>query len=61
MWSDLHTRGTAVRQALAFAAIGFATLLGGCISDGLIARVPSMASALTGLNRRGTYAAAGRA
>ena len=38
MWSDLHTRGTAVRQALAFAAIGFATLLGGCVPDGLMAQ-----------------------
>jgi len=40
MWSDLHTRGTAVRQALAFAAIGFATLLGGCVPDGLNGPIP---------------------
>jgi hypothetical protein len=38
MWSGLHTRGTAVRQTLAFAAIGFAALLGGCVPDGLMAR-----------------------
>jgi hypothetical protein len=38
MWSDLHARGTAVRQALAFAAIGLAILLGGCVPDGLMAR-----------------------
>jgi hypothetical protein len=38
MWSDLHTRGTAVRRALAFAAVGFATLLTGCVPDGLMAR-----------------------
>src|SRR5271169_6519535 len=37
-WSDLLTRGTAVRQALAFAAIGFAILLCGCVPDGLMAR-----------------------
>jgi hypothetical protein len=38
MWSDLRIRGTAVRRALAFAAIGVATLLGGCVPDGLMAR-----------------------
>ena len=38
MWLDLYARGPAVRQALVFTAIGFATLLGGCVSDGLMAR-----------------------
>jgi hypothetical protein len=37
-WSDLRIHGTAVRQALVFAAVVFATLLGGCIPDGLMAR-----------------------
>jgi hypothetical protein len=37
-WPDLHTRGTAVRQALALAAVGFATLLSGCVPGGLMAR-----------------------
>jgi hypothetical protein len=38
MGSDLHIRGTAVRHALAFAAIGFTTLLRGCVPDSLVAR-----------------------
>jgi hypothetical protein len=37
-WSDLRTGGTAVRRVLAFAAIGFADLFGGCVQDGVMAR-----------------------
>src|SRR5277367_3472304 len=37
-WPDLHIGGTAVRHALALAAVGFATLLGGCVPGGLMAR-----------------------
>src|SRR5215472_11377780 len=33
---DLRTGGTAVRRMLAFAAVGLAALLGGCIQDGLM-------------------------
>jgi hypothetical protein len=38
MWSHLRIRGMAVRRALAFAAVGVATLLGGCVPNGLMAR-----------------------
>jgi hypothetical protein len=37
-WPDLRTGGTAVRRVLAFATIGFATLLDGCVHDGVLAR-----------------------
>jgi hypothetical protein len=37
-WSDLRTGRTAVRRVLAFAAIGFAALQGGCVHDGVMAR-----------------------
>jgi hypothetical protein len=33
---DLRIGGTAVRRRLAFAAVGLATLLGGCVQDGLM-------------------------
>src|SRR5215469_11814465 len=33
---DRHIGGTAVRRVLAFAAIGLAALLGGCVQDGLM-------------------------
>lgn len=36
-WLDLRVGGTVVRPVLAFAAIGFATLPGGCVQDGVMA------------------------
>jgi hypothetical protein len=39
-WLDLRIGGTVVRRVLAFAAIGFATLLGGCVQDGRHGRIP---------------------
>jgi hypothetical protein len=35
-WPDLRTGGTTVRRVLAFATIGFAGLVGGCVQDGLM-------------------------
>jgi hypothetical protein len=34
--SDRHIGGTAVRRVLAFVIVGAATLLGGCVQDGLM-------------------------
>jgi hypothetical protein len=34
--SDLRIGGTVFRRMLAFAAVGAATLLGGCVQDGLM-------------------------
>jgi len=36
LWPDLRIGGTVVRRMLAFAAVGLAALLGGCVQDGLM-------------------------
>jgi hypothetical protein len=37
-WPDLRAGATAVRRVLAFATIGFATVLGGCVDYGVLSR-----------------------